>query len=135
MRIDDFQCEDLKRGLEPDECYYIQNAHRIRRHSPIDLPSDPPPDLVIEVEVTRHLLNRKHIHAQLGVPELWHVRRRKLEFNRLEAGKYLPSPTSVAFPWLTSEAIQPFLDRAAALDETTLVKSFWDWVKKNAPRC
>jgi Uma2 family endonuclease len=56
-------------GLEPDQCFYIQNERIIRGKKRIDLSVDPPPDLAIEIDVT----SRTHpsIYAALGVPELW----------------------------------------------------------------
>ncbi len=48
----------LERGLEPDECYYLANAGRIKGQKHIDLDVDPPPDLCIEVEITSSLLDK-----------------------------------------------------------------------------
>jgi len=62
--------EDLARGLEPDQCYYIQNEAMIWGKDKIDLTSDPPPDLAIEIDITSSSLNRFAIYAQLGVPEV-----------------------------------------------------------------
>jgi Uma2 family endonuclease len=51
---------DLAKGLEPDECYYIQNEAIIRGKSTIDLTLDPPPDLAIEIDMgARHPLIRE----------------------------------------------------------------------------
>jgi len=59
------------RGAEPDSSFYIQNAARIRGKREIDLTQDPPPDLVVEIDITSSSLNRFQIYATLGVPELW----------------------------------------------------------------
>ena len=40
------QLEVEDRGLEPDECYYIQNESRVRNEEDLDLTRDPPPDLL-----------------------------------------------------------------------------------------
>jgi Uma2 family endonuclease len=58
--------EDLQRSVEPDACYYIQNAHRVRGWH-IDLTTAPPPDLVVEVDVTSPSRRKFTIYAQLGV--------------------------------------------------------------------
>ena len=39
----------------------------------IDLRRDPPPDLVIEVDVTHSSVPRMPIYAALGVPEVWRL--------------------------------------------------------------
>ncbi|NJL43449.1 MAG: hypothetical protein HC935_09420 [Pseudanabaena sp. SU_2_4] len=44
--------EDLLAGVEPDSCFYIQNARQIKGRK-IDLQNDPPPDLAVEVDITR----------------------------------------------------------------------------------
>ncbi|XZN99902.1 MAG: hypothetical protein ACM65L_15265 [Microcoleus sp.] len=44
--------EDLERGLEPDQCYYIENEAIVRSLNQINLNQDPPADLVIEIDIT-----------------------------------------------------------------------------------
>ena len=58
-----------RRGLEADQCYWIANEARMRGRDRIDLRTDPPPDLVIEVDVSRSSMDRMTIYAALGVPE------------------------------------------------------------------
>jgi len=38
-------------GLEPDTCFYIKNAERVKSLQRIDLEIDPPPDLAIEADI------------------------------------------------------------------------------------
>src|SRR5437588_11765498 len=66
-----FKRKKRGRGLEPDECYWIQNEPLVRGKDKIDLRRDPPPDLVIEIDWTHSSLNRLGIFAALGVPEIW----------------------------------------------------------------
>lgn len=58
-------------GAEPDNCFYIQNLPAVRGRLNIDLNSDPPPDLVLEIDITSKSLDRLPIYAWLGVPEVW----------------------------------------------------------------
>jgi Uma2 family endonuclease len=58
-------------ALEPDECFYVANERAIRGKKRIDLAVDPPPDLVIEVDITHHVVDRERIYAEFGVPEMW----------------------------------------------------------------
>ena len=66
-----FVVETVDRGLEPDDCYYLANAAKVRNWATLDLERDPPPDLALEVEITRSCLNRMGVYAGLGVPEVW----------------------------------------------------------------
>src|ERR671913_725163 len=66
-----FDREDLGRGFEPDACFYVRDAERIRGKPRIDLSLDPPPDLVIEVDITSPSLDKFPIYARLGVHEVW----------------------------------------------------------------
>ena len=61
----------LERGFEPDNCYYVQHEPQMWDKKKINFKVDPPPDLAIEVEVTRKLLDKMGIYAAFRVPELW----------------------------------------------------------------
>ena len=77
------QLEVEDRGLEPDECYYIQNESRVRNEEDLDLTRDPPPDLAIEVDITRSSLDRAGIYASLRIPEIWRYDGKTLRIYRL----------------------------------------------------
>jgi Uma2 family endonuclease len=66
-----FDREDLGRGFEPDACFYVQNAERVRGKPRIDLRLDPQPDLVIEVDITSPSLDKFPIYARASIPEIW----------------------------------------------------------------
>jgi Uma2 family endonuclease len=118
-----------QRGLEPDNCYWIANAPRMRgKKGRIDLRIDPPPDLAIEVEVSRTVLKRLKIYASLGVPELWRLRKKTLTFHILRDGKYCVEPNSLSFPLLASADLAPFVGQFGDADDTSLVRQFRDWV-------
>ena len=61
----------LERGVESDACYYVGNAVRIIGKRTIDLESDPPPDIALEIDVTNESITTFPIYAALGVPEIW----------------------------------------------------------------
>ena len=125
-----FRREDLERGLEPDECFYIQNAPHFRTVRQIDLSRDPPPDLVVEMEYTRHAIDRLDIYAALGVPEVWRYDGRRLTVMLLQPGRaYAVSTVSTAFAFLPLQEFEHFLARRDTTNETTLVREFHDWVK------
>lgn len=125
-----FQREDLARGLEPDECYWIENEPVIRGREDIDLESDPPPDLALEIEITRSALDRMSIYAALGVPEVWRWDGKNLTVHvRTTRGTYRKSDRSKAFPFLPLSEFAGFLE-PTKLSETQLLRSFRAWVRK-----
>jgi Uma2 family endonuclease len=62
--------ESLGKGIEPDAAYYIRNLDRVIGIEELDLESDAPPDIAVEVDVTRNSLKKLPIYAALGVSEL-----------------------------------------------------------------
>jgi Uma2 family endonuclease len=127
-----FRREDLQRGLEPDECFYVKNVDRVRGKRKIDLSVDPPPDLVIEVEISRRMLARLPLYEALGVPELWrddgqHVR----VFTLGTDGRYHEAEHSPSFPMLPVEQLSRLLETGIATDEMNWMRNVRRWVKKN----
>jgi Uma2 family endonuclease len=93
--------DDLSRAVEPDSCFYIQNEPRVRRKK-IDLTVDPPPDLVVEIDLTSSSLDRFPIYAALGVPEIWRYTGRAFGTPILMGGQYADAERSLAFPFLAA---------------------------------
>jgi Uma2 family endonuclease len=75
--------KSLERALEPDECYYTVNLERMRGIRRLLLERDPPPDLVLEIDITRSSVDRMAIYAAMGVPELWRFDGKILHVYRL----------------------------------------------------
>lgn len=118
------------RGLEPDNCYWIASAEQLAGKTNIDLRVDPPPDLAIEVDVTRSSLDRMSIYAALGVPEVWRVTSEGLTFNVLESGAYQSRPHSLSFPQLASADLLAFLNQLGQTGTAALIVQFRGWVKQ-----
>lgn len=110
-----FKRKDLKRGFEPDSCFYIQNAERIRGKSKIDLKIDPPPDLVIEIDITSFSIDKLPIYAKIGVPEVWRYDGKQLFILKLEGRHYTEQSESVAFPFLKSGLIFKLIEDSKSL--------------------
>ena len=133
--------KDLLKGLEADKCYYVRHEAQVWDNEDIDLTQgEPPPDLAIEVDVTRSSMNRFPIYAALGVPELWRWEKHSLVFYRLMAdGTYQPIVESKSFLGLRSEDLNRFIDLRTAVRENDIILQFIDWVranlKKNGPSC
>ena len=128
-----FGREDLERGLEPDECFYLHSGVRVRDWSALDLAHDPPPDLAIEIDITSSSLNRMAIYAALGVPELWRFDGDSLLVYRLGAqGAYELSERSGYFPSLPLVELVPFLHQALQTDDDVgLEDTLRAWVQQN----
>lgn len=117
--------ESACRGLEPDESYYIAHERAVRGKLDYDPERDPPPDLVIEVDVRRPAVERMAVYAALGIPEIWrHDGKRKLSFHRLADGKYETIERSAAFPYLAPDDISAYIDQMGELDENSIVRAF-----------
>jgi Uma2 family endonuclease len=119
-----------RRGFEPDESYYITNEAKVRGKESYDPDVDPPPDLVIEVDVTRSSVPRLGLFAAAGVPEVWRYHRRKVQFFRLARnGRYREVRRSREIPLLAPEDIERFVNKQGTTDETTLTWEFVRWIR------
>src|SRR4028119_1889942 len=76
-------------GVEPDECFYIQNLSAVKGKKRIDMNQDPPPDLVVEIDISSRSANSLQVYTDLGVPEVWIYNGSRLRINRLENEKYV----------------------------------------------
>jgi Uma2 family endonuclease len=122
--------KDLAKGVEADECYYIQNEAVIRGRMDIDLTVDPPPDLAIEIDITSLSIPRLPIYGALGVPEVWRFDGEKMVILSRVDGKYQEVAASMALPIVTSEVLQTWLTQATTMGETTWVKALRRWVRE-----
>jgi Uma2 family endonuclease len=116
-------------GLEPDQCFYIQNEVAIRGKKRIDLSVDPPPDLAIEIDVT----SRTHpsIYEALGVPELWRFDQGKLQINVLQDGSYAlvaESPNFLGLP--LCEVLPRYLVESKIIGRNKVLRAFRQWARE-----
>ena len=126
-----FRRADVESGAEPDSCYYIQNEPLVRSRQHIDLKTDSPPDLVLEIDVTSSSTNKSRIYAALKVPELWRYCKNKLQVLVLNRNNsvYVESSGSPTFPILDLDAIPRFLAQSLVDGEVAAVKAFRGWVR------
>lgn len=122
---------ELKIGSEPDSCYYIKNELTIRAQENVIVGQDPPPDLVLEVDITNPSDRRLPIYALLGVPEVWIYDGYSLEFLALQNGGYVPIENSLSFPTLPAAIIVEYVQKRLLLGESKTLKEFRGWVKAN----
>ncbi|MBD2042174.1 Uma2 family endonuclease [Microcoleus sp. FACHB-672] len=118
---EDFGSTTLKQpdiaGVEPDTCFYIQNAGRVRGCTNMNLEVYPPPDLAIESDVTsKTTLNA---YQALRVPEVWIYRNRKLTIYILQNEDYTESTVSLIFSDLPITEMIPQLVQKAIEEGTS----------------
>lgn len=124
-----FISKDLQKGLEPDECYYIAHAPDIAGKKRIDLKIDPPPDLVLEVDMTSRSIKREPIYAAMGVAELWRFSDGRLRIHQLTRDRqYRVISRSPSFPFLPLRKFEGYLLRLNDEDQTSVLREFRDWV-------
>ena len=125
-----FKNEAMDQAVEPDECFYIEHEPAIRGKKRIDLAHDPPPDLVIEIDLTAR--TRFHNDGLLGVPELWRYDGRVLEINILRGSQYVRSPQSVYFPGIpVAEVLPRHLVQSRSVGRTAVMRTFRAWIREN----
>lgn len=118
-----FKNEKMLKGIEPDQCFYIQNEARVRGKKRLDLEIDPPPDLALEVDITARTY--PETYADLGVPELWRRRGDRIQIYCLHEGTYVESEISPAIGNLPLAKIIPeFVNRSRSEGRNKAVKTF-----------
>ncbi|MEC4807311.1 MAG: Uma2 family endonuclease [Jaaginema sp. PMC 1079.18] len=120
--------EDLQRGLEPDECYYITQEAVVRGQLNFDLSVDPPPDLAIEIEITSSSLDRLSIYAALGIAEVWRFDSQDLTIYVLREGVYEVQERSQVLSVLTRSDLRQFWQRRGTMGENALLREFRNWL-------
>ena len=118
------------KGVEPDKSLYIQNEAKIRGNFKFDLSVDPPPDVVIEVDITSPSLDKMPIYAALGVPEVWLYKGEAVKFLRLDAGEYQEVEFSIALPILSSAKATEFLNQGLVEDPAVWTQEVYKWARE-----
>ncbi len=113
-------------GVEPDTCFYIQNAALVRGCTNMDLSIYPPPDLSIESDVTSK--TALDAYEALGVPEVWIYSNSKLKvyiFDRTaERNRYIEINSSPTFPNVPIiELIPKLVNQAISLGTSRMLRS------------
>jgi Uma2 family endonuclease len=121
--------KDLLRGLEPDECFYIQHELQVRGKLHLALGIDPPPDLAIEIDLRENLAEKLEVYASLGFPEVWCYDGHEIVVRVLDviSGKYQTGLRSKAFGFLNPADLVPFLERFGTTDQNTIVRQVRLW--------
>ncbi len=116
-------------GKEADECFYIQNEAVVRDKLKIDLNTDPPPDLAIEIDISSSSIDKMAIYAGLKVPEVWRFNDGKLTIHILTNSGYVESETSLAFGSFPVKELAKFMQLDSQKGENARMREFKQWVR------
>lgn len=115
---------DLSKAFEADESYYVTHAVQLLGKNEMDFEVDPPPDLVIEVELTSSTIKKMQLFAAMRVLEVWRHDGESLQMYRLLDGAYQGIESSLQLPGLTAQRINETLAQRDKIGETKLIQGF-----------
>jgi len=121
--------EDLEKGVEPDSCFYIQNADRVQGLNS-DTATDPPPDLAIEVDITTSSTRRMEVYKRLGIPEVWRYTKKGLTISQLQNGEYVERESSPTFAMVSPAVIAQFLQLRETTDDNAVIRALRTWLRE-----
>ena len=119
-----FKRKQLAKGVEPDTCFYVQNAARMIGRRKLDLNTDPPPDVVVEIDTTDESLDKFSIYAALGVPEIWRYDGQQAHFYERAESSYQDIQNSRAFPSLSASSLTEAVEQSKTAGQTAALAAF-----------
>jgi Uma2 family endonuclease len=119
-----WKSQRLAKGVEPDCCYYVANAERVIGKRTFDLESDPPPDIVVEIDITSESLGKFPIYASLGVPEIWRYDGHTARFYGLAGDDYREVSESRFLAGVTPAALAGALEQSKTTGQTAALRAF-----------
>ena len=119
---------ELLIGAEPDQCYYITNEEFVRGKT-VNLAVDPPPDLIVEVDITHTDIDKNSLYAAIGAPEFWRYDGQVLNIYLLREGQYQEVETSLALPGISKDLLYQFLEDCNEQGETASKRQLRDRLK------
>jgi Uma2 family endonuclease len=123
-----FKNQTMLKGIEPDQCFYIQHEAAIRGKKRLDLTIDPPPDLALEIDLTSP--TRISTYAALGVPEVWRRSGEHIQIYSLQADQYVEVAESPQFPgWPLKQVIPQYLELSRQIGRNQTMRQFRQWVQ------
>jgi Uma2 family endonuclease len=117
------------KGAEPDASFFVQHAAQVIGKADLKLPDDPPPDLIVESDLTSSSLDRFAIYAALGVPEIWRVTNWHVSIWLLNDGVYQELEMSGAFPFLARQTLSEFLVKGLNEGERKAALALREWMQ------
>jgi len=122
-----FKKNNLEKGVEPDDCFYLQSYDQVFGMEKIDLEVFPP-DLVIEVDIFSPSINRFPIYAEFKVSEIWRYSDDEVKIYLFDGENYLESNESLALPKITGELLTRLLAESETMKRSAWLKNVRDCV-------
>jgi Uma2 family endonuclease len=119
-----------ERGGEPDSCFYVANEAAVRAVDEIDLQVHPPPDIVLEVDITSPSLDKFGLYLAARVPEVWRYDGAHMSFHALTEDRYEDASHSLCFPHMSAEMLESYLTIGREQGSTAMLQT----VKSDIPQ-
>jgi len=116
--------EDVQRGLEPDEAFYVLAQPPPPGTQELDLLIQEGPDLVLEVDITTRSIAKEPLYAEMGVQEIWFWNGQTLQVRIRNNGRFVDSPVSVLIPSFPVATLRAHLDQSNQVDQHDLIKAW-----------
>ncbi len=124
--------DNLHRGFEPDEAFYLDNEPKVRGKMSFEPSVDPPPDLIIEVDVTSNSEDRLPSFAVMGIPEVWRHDGDQVLFYQLSSrGSYEVTSISRTFRFLHSTDVDRFVEMIAEQSENDVIREVCKFARQH----
>lgn len=117
-------------GAEPDTCFYVQHARAIIGKEKIDLRRDPPPDVVVEIDLSNTSTAKRDFYAHVGVPEIWRYDGKRLLILQWTKSGYVERSHSPAFALLTAKRLTQALEQCKTKGQSVALRTFRQWLRK-----
>jgi hypothetical protein len=126
-----FRRQDLAHGFELDNCLWIDHEAAVRGKTAYDAYNDPPPDLGIEIEITRSAIDRMGLFAAIGIAQIWRFDGDNLWVEVLQADStYRRADRSPTFPWAPLDEIVPFIEPNPTMGYLAVIAAFRQWARE-----
>lgn len=102
----------------------------VRGLEEIDLAIHPPPELVIEIDITSDSMNKLPIFAAVGVAEVWRYSRSQVEIFVLDGPGYRSADRSAVLPALTAMDISQLAESSRRMKRLAWVQSVRDRIRQ-----
>ena len=116
--------EALQQGAEPDTCFYVQHAAQVIGKDELDLAVAPPPDVVVEIDLSHSSQRKLAFYAKLGVPEVWRYDGQRASMYLRSGTGYAEVPASLAFPTFTADALTALLRQLGTEGQQAVLEAF-----------
>ena len=125
-----FRRQDLERGFEPDSCFYVQSLSKLESNRRVDLELDPPPDIVIEIDISHSSMEKLALYREMGVPEVWRHDGDSVTIHVLQEKGYETAETSRAFPIVSATKLTELLETRRTQKRYDWLQSIREWARQ-----